>query len=862
MFSVESEQILKRIHADINAWRTEGMSESLIHAMCKEFRALSAGATAEGFDEIATLSTSAENLLKQSHNTINTAENSDDTGLRNLFEEIHDGLSADLGFFSSASQDHVKFLDNLVNSLLMSDAEQKEQQSERTSEKPSPKPIQPLVKPLDSQPTTVITDSPTARKKNQLAALFTLSGGLGIARARMKHTLEIARQRMETLRTSSKKLCELSQPMRHNQLGLNGSNESGESNEPNGANRRSELNELGELSTLKETVTQQIAQFGDSLNTASNALNTEFYLGERLHADLLAAQLTTFNDYLPQLQRFANNIAEQHNQPVDLSMRGSHIGLEVDRLVVEGMVDIFECLISNSIKHGGSPESRSEPNMAFAAPAPAPVTAEHTPPADNATTHIVISITQLDTELLVEYTDDGNGIDKQGLVMRALELGMTDRADKVGDQHSLQIITHPECAAATSADYSATTSNSYLLAESTHGMQTVYQTVRELNGSMALQSDLGKGVRFQFHLPQTLVSPQALIVKVGEYQFAIIACAIERVTSILESEQDIVEIDGKKFIYRGEQQIPIISVARQLNAPNDEQLPAATALILIRVVDRIVAYEVTEIEGMQTIVNRHQPSPITSLHGTAGVAMLTNSGDSTSSGASRIVTILDPGAFINRKRLCYDGLIQFPLSAFLSHADSRSTKATMRVMSLSLTVNMNASVLLIPLSMIAEMGGAWKPQPGTQDHQWIDGTFFWRGLDVPVVNAARAFNVTHPADQACDSIVILQPLEDRETNHFFALAVCGQPKLIEVDAQLLAVQPNSAESPSADSSSSDSSSSDASSSELPENELHNWTNLLGCVQLEHGIGIIPDLKKIARQIFRKDGDDPNLSDTY
>lgn len=768
MFSSVSQEILERIHEHIRTWRTDHLSESLRVAIRDEFQKLEDEAVAAGLDDIATLSHGANRLLAQSAAAVGKSPDSDEVGLLNLFEEIYDGLRADLGFFPAKVRDHVQFLTSMVGSLL-SDASPPPAEIKKESVQPplatesndtateqmtatepvAPEPVQPA--PL--------IDIPAWVENHKLAELTILSDERSMASAHVQRIVENISQEIEALRGGL-------QAMR----GCVGNLEYRDDNpEPR-------LGDAAELEALYQSAISATAQ----ITELRAGLRAESYLAERVHAGLRATRLGTGNDYLLWLQRIVNETAERNNKQVEFSLRGGSIRL--DRQVLESMLTPLKCLLRDSIEHSIE------------------AAAQRTISGKPAVARIGINIMQQGAEWLLEYTDDGNGLAPEALAASAVAIGLCERAEQVGTQHLVQVITHP--------DYAATLPNS------SGGLEAVYQSVRELGGTMAVQSEAGEGVRWQFHLPLTLLLPHVLLVAVGAYRFAILAHMIESLKRVQEAE--LVESNGQKYILIGAERIPVISLAAQLGEVNEASIvrkQSVISLVLLRVVDRIIALVVDEIQTMTTIVSKPLGQQPAAIRGVAGVGVLAD---------SSIVAVLDPSVLVARTSLCEDGLIRFPLRAFeAAHAATDTSPLTRKIMQV-VALQMTSGMLLIPLSMVAEVVGVQKLQPATSQCEWVEGEFHWSGLKVPLLNVLRAFDCNAATDQPCESVVILWPMKSGEADAFFAVTAPGYPTLLEIDSRLPATEPDCAEP---------------------------MSTLLGGVQLDHCIGMIPDLNSMARQIF-------------
>ena len=485
--------------------------------------------------------------------------------------------------------------------------------------------------------------------------------------------------------------------------------------------------------------------------------------------DTPGTPVNSFNECLPQLRGIVEQAAETSGKQVELSFSGGDI--QVESRVMTRMTAAFEQLICHSIEHGIEPAGQRAAS------------------GKDAVGHIGIAVFQRGNRQLLEYSDDGAGLDAEKLAAEAVAAGMTDSADEVDAEHLLQILARPAKSAPESDD----------------SIEAVCRAVYELGGLMALKSESGRGVRFQFQLP-AFSGARALPVTVGEYRFAIPAHIIESVIRVRGEE--MIERDGRKYVSVGDRRIPVI--ARTELVGGDEVRQSATLLVLLRLADRNTAFEVDAFHDLIDMTPQAPGAQLASIPGVAGVAVLAD---------SSLALILDPDPFIHRELLQRDGLAKFPLDEVDLEPDSEpnSTEKTMRVMVLETA----PGPLVIPATLVAGVVAGATQRPSEHPHKWIDGDFRWRGFTVPVINNTAAFGVDEQAKPATHA-VILKPMNGGKPDEFFALTGFAMPQLVNIDHHPVAT---------------------------PDATDKQPQHLLGYVQLDRRLGLIPDLKTLANGIF-------------
>ncbi len=727
MFLLEYREILDRIQSHLHTWRAEGVTAPMLAVIGTEFQALKNSAVAAGFDDVATLGSNVEKLIAQAAHPQNTETDFADDGLLSLLEEVYDGLSVDLDFVPTPAREHVKFLNSMACSLLLTDRELVERDDHHLASAASCDDLT-----ATSSVPSLGRPSPSPTPFNrQLTELISMAEECRMNNLRIEHLLADIQPEFDASQRDSK--------------------------------------QSHSLTSL---------EWGASINAQTSVLqcllNDTHTLGEHLHDKLLNVRMCTAGDYLPWLLDTALITAKKNNKSVELSLHGGEV--KVDRRMMDCMKAPLDHLIQYSIESsiGNTNASQSESG------------------------HIRISITQQGTTLVIDYTDDGHGFDKRQIAAYAVSLGMTESTDQVTDEHLLQIITQP--ADADSANRAANIT--------WPGMDKVYHAVRELGGCMAMKSEYSTGLGVQFCLPCPPLQ-SALMIDAGGYPFVIPTHKIERLLSL--HQDNLLEEDGRYYVNLDTKRIPVVNLANQLGAEDTQSASLLAPLVLLRLVDRIVAFQVDKIRQLLPI-SRKSESRLASLHGVADIAVLL---DSTS------VAILDPDAFIDRSTLCSDALNTFPLIASHTHTQPSSSKNMFSVV----VLESESGIVLVPAGMVAGVVGAevcasLEPHNPRQ-HDWLYGDLQWHGLKVPAVNIAHAVDANTQTECTPKCAIILWPMKDCNADHFFALFGLEQLTTMEINTDSITLLDKTGEA----------------------------GYILGRTWIDQRMGIIPDLKKLSHRIF-------------
>lgn len=215
--------------------------------------------------------------------------------------------------------------------------------------------------------------------------------------------------------------------------------------------------------------------------------------------------------------RMVRDLAKAKDKEVDLEIKGEET--ELDKTVIEEIGDPLVHLVRNSIDHGIELPKDRELHGKFRAAT------------------LTLSAFQEGQHIVVMVEDDGRGIDPDKLKEKAIEKNLitVDDAVKMTDKEALELIFMPGFS---TADEVTDISGRGV------GMDVVKTNIAKINGSVSIESTVGKGTKVIFRLPLTLAIIQALIVEAGGEQYAL---PLANVLENLRVKEDTIEtISGRE----------------------------------------------------------------------------------------------------------------------------------------------------------------------------------------------------------------------------------------------------------------------------------------------------------------------------
>lgn len=307
------------------------------------------------------------------------------------------------------------------------------------------------------------------------------------------------------------------------------------------------------------------------LKQSARRVEREFVeLEERLVELRMVSLAQTFT----RAARLAGRLARKLGKSVSVELSGQTT--QVDKMIVDRIADPMHHILRNAIDHGiETPDERRRTGK---------------PPRGR----IRIEAKLEGTRAIIAIEDDGRGVDPEQVRRRAIGIGATSPDDQLTAEATLRLIFRPGFS--TVGEVSPVSGRGV-------GLDAVERAIRDLGGEIRADSERGKGTRFELAVPTTLQMISALIVRLGDWRYAVNVGQI--VELIYVEPSDIVTLaDRREVGWRGEQ-IPVIELEQALfperqPRPRLEQgrLPAFVA----RVADRAVACEFSRFEGQREII--------------------------------------------------------------------------------------------------------------------------------------------------------------------------------------------------------------------------------------------------------------------
>jgi two-component system chemotaxis sensor kinase CheA len=372
------------------------------------------------------------------------------------------------------------------------------------------------------------------------------------------------------------------------------------------------MRQVGELVISRARVDDNVKRLADKapalnwrpLQEATSALERQL---RDLREGVMRVRMVPVRDVFARMQFIVRDLAHEAGKKIALELSGQET--EIDKMIVERMMDPLLHLVRNAVSHGlETPEERVARGK-------------------NPEGKLVLKASTTGETIVIEVEDDGRGLDTEAIFARARAKGLSP--DGPGDAASLlDVICAPGFSTRDEADRASGRGI---------GMSVARNVTEEMGGSLALETQTGHGTKFTIRLPLTLSIADALIVDVGGQTFAIPQVSVREVIHVRPDAVNTLE--NNELISHHDGVLPLLRLARffGLSEPLDQPFHA----LVVGAGNSSIGLAVNRVLGLREIVVRPLTDSVIRVPGISGATEL---------GDGRAVLILDAMALTRASR--------------------------------------------------------------------------------------------------------------------------------------------------------------------------------------------------------------------
>jgi len=362
------------------------------------------------------------------------------------------------------------------------------------------------------------------------------------------------------------------------------------------------MNMVGELVLVRNRLVRLGLKSNDE--SMSKAVSNLDVVTADLQSAVMKTRMQPIKKVFGRFPRVVRDLARALKKEINLELQGEDTDL--DKNLVEALADPLVHLVRNAVDHGVElPDQREAAGKSRVGV-------------------VVLAAEQEGDHILLSIEDDGGGMDANVLRSKAVEKGMMDQdaADRLTDNECYNLIFAPGFS---TKDVISDVSGRGV------GMDVVKTKITQLNGTLNIDSHLGKGTRIEIKVPLTLAIMPTLMVMLKEQAFAFPLVSVNEIFHLDLSKTNVV--DGQEVIVVRDKPIPLFHLKRWLVKDEGEaQSDESAHVLVVSIGNQRAGFVVDQLIGQEEVVIKPLGAM---LHGTAGMAGATITGD------GRIALILD-----------------------------------------------------------------------------------------------------------------------------------------------------------------------------------------------------------------------------
>jgi two-component system chemotaxis sensor kinase CheA len=328
---------------------------------------------------------------------------------------------------------------------------------------------------------------------------------------------------------------------------------------------------------------------GSMAKFRSTSQNLGRITGE-LQEGVMRIRMVPISQIFSRFPRLVRDLSKSLNKKINLVIEGEDT--ELDKSVIEDLLDPIMHSVRNSIDHG---IESAEVRRAAGKPEEGTV---------------LLKAANEGNMIVIEIGDDGGGIDVEAVKAKAVEKGLISQNKILTDVEAFNLIFEPGFS--TAKEITSISGRGV-------GLDVVRRSIEELNGTVTVNSEHGKGTKFTIKLPLTLAIIQGLLVRVGQEIYSI------PITSVIESlrikPEEIKKIDNYEVFNIRSDVISLLRLNRLFGIKTEEQQDYHF-IVIVGTAEKKMGFMVDSLIGEEDVVIKPLRDQFTNSPGIAGASIL------------------------------------------------------------------------------------------------------------------------------------------------------------------------------------------------------------------------------------------------
>ncbi|HVO79861.1 MAG TPA: chemotaxis protein CheA [Terriglobales bacterium] len=375
------------------------------------------------------------------------------------------------------------------------------------------------------------------------------------------------------------------------------------------------LNLVGELIIGKSMLQQTLHEFGrryakDSLRGRfADAMAFQARVLNDLQRSVMKIRMVPVEQLFRRFPRMVRDLARQCGKEVELVISGHDTDL--DKSILDAIAEPLTHLVRNAVSHGieEAGERRRQGKVSRGS--------------------LRLNAYHQGNQVIVEVSDDGQGIDVQRVKAKAVEQGLvtSEEAARMSEAEALGFVFRPGFS--TAEEITEVSGRGV-------GMDVVQSVVHRLKGRVEIDTHPGQGTTIRLKLPLTLAIIKALLFRVEQRLYAISLNTVAEIARARES--DLHRVDNYEVLQIRDQVLPLVRLGRG-HGIGDAHPAERIFVLVIALGERKLGLIVDGLEGEEELVIKALDDQSVATDLVSGASIL---------GDGRVVLILNIAAISER----------------------------------------------------------------------------------------------------------------------------------------------------------------------------------------------------------------------
>jgi two-component system chemotaxis sensor kinase CheA len=315
-------------------------------------------------------------------------------------------------------------------------------------------------------------------------------------------------------------------------------------------------------------------------------------IADEMQDAIMQVRMLPVSQILKRFPRLVRDLSHALDKQIELVIHGENT--EIDKNIIEVLSEPLIHIVRNCIDHGiesvAQRRKLGKPD----------------------TGRITINAYQEHDNVILDISDDGQGIDTNAVRQKALKMSIInqERLDAMNDKDIMQLV------------FAAGLSTSQKISDVSGrgvGMDVVHSVIQRFGGSVSLNSQLGQGTQIQLSLPLTMAVTQVMTIELNGQLFGIpINTVVETMRLPIDKIQTIKHKEA--FVLR-DRIVPLVRLHQVLELPEQNQVEEL-AVLVVKVFGEVIGLVIDKFHGGLEVILKPMEGVLNNFRGYSGTALL------------------------------------------------------------------------------------------------------------------------------------------------------------------------------------------------------------------------------------------------